>query len=408
MSNKEAIQRSGALLLQGWTMLNNNCPICYTALMANKDRSECVCPSCNMPVKTEAEMRKLGQTFTEKPAPAASPLIGNPSSLADPYYMLDGKKFDEADYEYDDEDGAEVPASMEEMRREWEAKTRQQDVVSGLIGEAMLQGWTMLATQCDKARQNHPGFEGVLLVSKGGVTKCVACEKKLGGGAPAKTVVKAAAVPAPATAVSPAKVLPPAPPAAAMNTAWSGADSSAVDAAASVIDRASELIGQYLLRGYTMLDDTCDAQCGLPCFHRVPLVKSFSDNKKICVICESRGHGSAQGHGGKHVAFAGVPADDEDEEAEEAMRKIQGLRSLQQAQAHGLPPSSTAAPTLHPHVAAVVAKHAGLQSAANAVVQQICALTEEMRQTSNLTAVKEYAATIAALVDLVKSMATIP
>ena len=63
----DAIKRSGELLLKGWAMLNQNCPVCYTALMASSDRSETMCPSCNLPVRTEAEMRKLGQTYSEAP-----------------------------------------------------------------------------------------------------------------------------------------------------------------------------------------------------------------------------------------------------------------------------------------------------------------------------------------------------
>ena len=378
--------------------------------MAKQDRSECVCPSCNMPVKTESEMKKLGQTFTEKPADTTS---GIPKSIADPYYCLDGKKFDEADYQYDD-DEVDVPSSLEEMKREWEAKSKSQDIVSGLIGEAMLAGWTMLATQCDKTKQNHPDLAGVLMVSKGGVSKCVACEKKLGAVAVAGAGAGAMSSPtrAPAPAPPAKSVLPPAPP-AAVTTAWTGVD--AATAGGDVIDQASGLIGQYLLRGYTMLDETCETQCGLPCYHRVPLVKSFSDNKKVCVVCESTkgrapvGTSSKPHESQKHVAFVDAEAEDsEDEETEEALRKIQGLRSLQLAQAHGLPASSTAAPTIHARVSATVAKHAGLNSASNAILQQICSLTEEMRQTSNLSAIKDYTATINALVDLVKNMSTIP
>jgi uncharacterized Zn finger protein (UPF0148 family) len=46
----------GQLLLKGWAMLQDVCPVCSTPLMRNPDnRSECFCVSCNATVVTQAE-----------------------------------------------------------------------------------------------------------------------------------------------------------------------------------------------------------------------------------------------------------------------------------------------------------------------------------------------------------------
>lgn len=116
---KETIQRTSQLLLSGWKMLALCCPICNTALMESR-AGEKQCPSCNLPVMTEKDQAvKPPSTVVEqeKVAPDVKP----------------------------------VRESYDEMRARYDNENKKKNQTSNLIGQKLLQGWTMLELSCPEA-----------------------------------------------------------------------------------------------------------------------------------------------------------------------------------------------------------------------------------------------------------------
>ena len=52
-TTKETIKRTSDLLLSGWKMLSNHCPICSSPLLSKDNTMRC--PGCNVPVVMENE-----------------------------------------------------------------------------------------------------------------------------------------------------------------------------------------------------------------------------------------------------------------------------------------------------------------------------------------------------------------
>ena len=50
-TTKETIKRTSDLLLSGWKMLSNHCPICSSPLLSKDNAMRC--PGCNVPVVME-------------------------------------------------------------------------------------------------------------------------------------------------------------------------------------------------------------------------------------------------------------------------------------------------------------------------------------------------------------------
>lgn len=137
---KETIERTSKLLLSGWKMLALSCPICNTALMQSKV-GEKQCPSCNLPVVSEGEIR-------ERKVEVASSNISNIE---------------------------EVRESYDDLRAKYEKDNKKQSQTSSLIGQKLLQGWTMLEQCCPDVSE----CRGTPLMRESidGPSICVCCNK---------------------------------------------------------------------------------------------------------------------------------------------------------------------------------------------------------------------------------------
>ena len=113
---KETIQRTSQLLVSGWKMLALCCPICNTALMESRV-GEKQCPSCNLPVVTEKEQAMKG-----------------------PVAVVDEEKVTP--------DVKPVRESYDDMRARYDNENKKKNQTSNLIGQKLLQGWTMLELSC--------------------------------------------------------------------------------------------------------------------------------------------------------------------------------------------------------------------------------------------------------------------
>lgn len=123
---KDAIKRTGQLMLQGWRLLAQCCPICYTALLSSRE-GQMRCPFCDLPVVAE----QPGVTYEEVPQNSAIPEV------------------DEVDDEELDNFEADLPSSLEDLRKEYDSRNKSKaSSTSALLGEKMLQGWTMLSENC--------------------------------------------------------------------------------------------------------------------------------------------------------------------------------------------------------------------------------------------------------------------
>ena len=111
------------MMLTGWKMLSQVCPVCSFPLMG-KD-GNMMCPGCNVPVIRETSL-----------APKQS------QSEAVPVDVEEVEKEEEDD---DDEvDSQSITKTYEEMRREYDEKNSQQRTISTKLGQKMLLGWTLL------------------------------------------------------------------------------------------------------------------------------------------------------------------------------------------------------------------------------------------------------------------------
>ena len=293
---KAGIKKAGQLMLQGWIMLAEHCPVCYSVLFSNKAKTECVCPTCDLPVKKESELNKNQKEYYES-SPVVVP-VSTPTPIVtqnkEEKVTVSEEEGEEEDYDCY-EDDIELPESLEELKLEWEKKMKVRDEASTKIGEYMLTGWSMLATTCTKYKENHPEAEGVILVGKGDVIKCVACEHKIGYVEPKKsstitdttTSASTASIGVVPNVTQPQLTPPPRStidsiPMQTQNQNQTGSVSNTVEI--DLIDKASGLIGTYLLKGYSLLDCTC-SNVDADCCGKVPLVQKNGSADKICVMC---------------------------------------------------------------------------------------------------------------------------
>jgi len=118
------IKRTGELMLAGWKLLSQVCPICSSPLLSNKSH-QMRCPGCDMPVMLEADVVSSEMKVNNGRG-------GN---------VLLGENGEEAEDEYDQVD---EPRSFEEMKKEYDAKHKDREKISSRLGERMLSGWTLL------------------------------------------------------------------------------------------------------------------------------------------------------------------------------------------------------------------------------------------------------------------------
>jgi uncharacterized Zn finger protein (UPF0148 family) len=249
-----AMRRTSELLLGGWKMLSMGCPICHTALM-EKNNSKC-CPRCNLPVHYEHE-KPASATAAAPPPPPTSQAL-SPSPLSSP---KQSGQFQ----------------SLEEVKKSYDKLQVRQQLVSSRIGEKLLAGWTLLASECDVC--------GSPLMSQKGVKYCVCCEtnkddKKAVG--PSAQILAAPVAAAGAVsslkaeskteAISASAQLLENIPLLSEDEATGEEDFLETLSAGNGFDsleEASQLISEKMVLGWSLLQDVCEGACE----GNVPLLK---------------------------------------------------------------------------------------------------------------------------------------
>lgn len=131
-------------------MLATICPICSAPLMSSKDKLHC--PGCDMPVRYET-----------------------PAEQSRTLPVIADRHFEDAEEE-DDDGEADVPASLEEMKKEYDLKRKSRDAVSKKLGEKMLEGWTLLGATCsESACSGTPLMHSLKDPSR---LVCMSCDKE--------------------------------------------------------------------------------------------------------------------------------------------------------------------------------------------------------------------------------------
>ena len=274
MSNKAAIERTGKYLISGWSMMSTLCPICNSALLHLKRTGEIHCPGCDMPVVSEGAVSANPSKFSIGPSPVQN---ASPQPLA----------------EAKGEEEAQVFHSLEEMKREYDTrKSRSQDV-SGLLGERMLNGWTLLGASCEEIECN-----GTPLMSKpkSDLMECVKCNAVYKEGPDGELVGVAQGSPSPAKSErrdvrsgsvseyeseSPTRSAEDAP---GMSVSWkrpSSLEAPVLGFSAKSEDDASAQIAQKLLIGWALLDEMCTNST---CSSSAPLMRD-KEGVKLCLAC---------------------------------------------------------------------------------------------------------------------------
>lgn len=158
VKREEGIKRTGELLLSGWKMLALICPICSSPLM--EKGKECCCPSCNLPIARYNELSPYTSppsSLPSLPSPSNSSITHSTSSPSN--NSNNSKNENESKFH-----------SLEEAKKEYDKKQSKQRLVSSKIGEYLLNGWTLLAKECNVC--------GTPLMNlRGGPFYCVLCDK---------------------------------------------------------------------------------------------------------------------------------------------------------------------------------------------------------------------------------------
>ena len=130
MSSDEGVQRMSTLLLQGWTMLADQCSIDHFPLMESKREKVIKCPGCHAKFarQTDNSLTILQQTL-----PPQNSTIQNNNNDDD-----DGKA---------KESSSERQTTNESMIRQRE-QTKQRQNNSKAMGDLLLRGWTMMDLNC--------------------------------------------------------------------------------------------------------------------------------------------------------------------------------------------------------------------------------------------------------------------
>jgi len=250
----QTISRTGKLLLDGWKMLAQMCPMCNTALMSKQGALHC--PGCDLPVRYETSREDA---------------------------RFDDAAEEEEEEEEEHEDDAQVPRSLEELKREYDVRNKSRDLISKKLGEKMLAGWTLLGVSCEQASCSgtplmHSQKEPMKLV-------CVACERvfrqnKQGELEPAEGGAKVAA--APLGGAASLRSLPVVPSVDSPEVWRQGcSDAPILDFSRSSREQdSSSRLAAKLMLGWAMLNEVCprDGCTGSP------LVRDLQSVKR-CVDC---------------------------------------------------------------------------------------------------------------------------
>jgi uncharacterized Zn finger protein (UPF0148 family) len=273
-----AIKRSSDMMLNGWRMLANMCPICNSALMSKNKVWRC--PGCNMDVVFAADAAASGK-YTDAP-PA----------------------------EVDPEPNVMPFSSLEEMKKEYDAKNKKRNAISALLGERMLAGWIMLSQVCE-----NDACAGTPLLCKASDRdhmECVGCGMVYIDDEECESNKKESSLEITQSSSSaPSLSLSSSSPAGAQASVSTAARPSSLLDDAPILnifqekdeDDASKLLGAKLLQGWALLEQCCTAGgkysatgCGLP------LMRDKS-GKVQCVVCDF-----AAAANKRDTGFASAPA----------------------------------------------------------------------------------------------------
>ena len=244
------MKRTGDMLLGGWKLLNMSCPVCNTALMSKAGRFHC--PGCDVPVMTEAEAAFMAQENAKKTG------VNVDTNAA----------------------SKETPVkSLEEEKKAYDLQRSKSNMLSSKIGEFLLLGYTLLGDECPRAGCGRIP----LMQQKGAKPYCISCENHFmqdSYGAmtpvsqmdlkPAKStgagVVTAANKESAASLTDQLAMFREKELAAAKNASESVdiSGNHSVVRPRNASDDPSRLIGEKLLQGWALLEETCSSCNSIP------------------------------------------------------------------------------------------------------------------------------------------------
>lgn len=300
------LKRAGDLLLQGWRMLPNTCPLCTTPLMFNNKSEECRCPGCDMPVMTESAAQSANIQYAASSASTSSPQAESKCSSNNSGNRSPDKSKNDSAMGFE---------SLEEMKAEYDRKQKARESVSSKLGDRMLSGWTLLGTTCEKE-----ACKGTPLMSQASEPKkllCVCCDEIFVESNSGELVSQSASKPTGAmhtttiTATKPVTVSPDtkpqsknlygyadtlpeskqanakekeAKPPTPMGARYNLDDAPILNfGRQKEEDDPSSKIGTKLLAGWALLDSVCDKDsCSAKA--AVPLVRD-KQGREMCVVC---------------------------------------------------------------------------------------------------------------------------
>ncbi|KAJ3129968.1 hypothetical protein HK098_007234 [Nowakowskiella sp. JEL0407] len=142
----EASSRLGTYMLQGWVLTDRNCPVdgCLIPLLRSKDSSKWICALCDDRSNPYPPVKKVATT--------------TPSKIED-------KEMEDFEEEFEEE------WKPKELTEEQKQQKQKRDLATKLLGQKLLQGWTLLGEEC-------PICIGIpLMKNRQGEKFCVSCEK---------------------------------------------------------------------------------------------------------------------------------------------------------------------------------------------------------------------------------------
>lgn len=275
-------------------MLGMICPICSAPLMSSKEKLHC--PGCDMPVRYETPA-------DQEQSRAALP------ARADRHF----EDAEEEDEEEEDQE-ADVPESLEEMKKEYDLKRKSRDAVSKKLGEKMLEGWTLLGVTCsESACLGTPLMHSLKDPSR---LVCMSCNKeykKTGFG-----TIEAVGASKNSSDSSSSK-------SESNSKSMSKSESSAVPlfSDAPILDfsrsrretDSSSKIAEKLVKGWALLNEVCQSPA---CNGMVPLLRD-TNGVKHCVECSSASAASAprQATAPAKMHRRGAAFDDDEDEQDD-------------------------------------------------------------------------------------------
>ncbi|KAJ3153382.1 hypothetical protein HDU86_005212 [Geranomyces michiganensis] len=194
---QKGIAELGTYMLKGWVLTDVLCPNpgCNIPVVRKRDRSAQICVLCDdpdhpwLPVQRETGAATSEVATTENAATAE-----RARPLSEPVILT-------AEEEAELEATLQDDVSASQHTAEFEERRQQGDRASKLLGQKMLQGWTLLDELC-----KTPSCIGIPLVrNRQKQTFCVICE---GNGAVVESPAKASAPTAAAAPVLPCAVVP--------------------------------------------------------------------------------------------------------------------------------------------------------------------------------------------------------